>query len=255
MKQRDTRRVLAACIAGTSALIAFACSSFSGSSNEDPLEAGLEAGFCMSSDASFCADFDEEPFSKGWDKTLVSDSGSGAVSRIEGGTSLPYAALMVATPRAPDGGGTYGAFQKNLARPNGTTGIVIDMDVRFDALPGGPNDSVAIAGLVVIPRSQQLNLNVSASAYGLLVFDPMIDGGALRRSTFAPATGKWVHLRLTTSFTGSASSLVVEGEAEPILQSPSMKTSVVGISLTLGALAEAESTFQAAFDNVVVRFF
>ncbi len=216
--------------------------------------------FCESTDAAFCADFEEGPLGADFEAAGFENHGLLELEETEGG--IPSARVLRATAYPSDGGITpapgegYGALlAKDLLR-QGASGIRIELDVRIDALPGGT--FVSFTGLETKLGAAKNNVRVTfQESKGYLIVENRAPFVATNSFEFPlPPKNTWTHVRVDFDLASGKVTLYTNGNAQ-ILKEIGITGDAIGVTANVGIILAppALTTAQVALDNFVLQRF
>lgn len=280
MRERGALRFVIALAAASAAAVAVTvgCSTFE---TDEPLpsEAGPDAAadglapvsdseadaaplrrFCESTDAAFCADFEEGPLKTGFEAAGYENHGLLELEETEGG--IPSARVLRATAYPYDGGVAptpgvgYGALlAKDLLR-QGASGIRIELDVRIDSLP--PGTFVSFTGLETKLGAAKNDVLVTfQESKGYVLVENRAPFVANNSFDFPlPPKNTWMHMRIDFDLTFSTFTLYTNGNAQ-ILKQIGITGDAIGVTANVGIILAppALTTAQVAIDNFVLQRF
>jgi hypothetical protein len=214
--------------------------------------------FCQSSDAAFCADF-ENGLDVGFNKDRVVNHGSLTLETIEGGAGgHALRGISEALEAGLDAADTaHGMLLVKDLTLEGARGIRLELDVRIDAVP--PSVFVVVAGLdanVGSADKNSISIAFEASNGYLLVSrgEPMTSDDRYIFPLPAPRT--WTHLRVDVDLQQGRLALYEDGNAA-FANANGIGSSSIAVTTTIGILTlpAPSSVASVALDNLVVRRF
>ncbi len=212
--------------------------------------------FCTTQDAAFCADFDESAdVMTGFTSLYLTDGGFVAID--DAASSSPPNSLLAGDFVLASNGSSHGCVVANTSITPSSS-LVLDMDVRIDALAsqGTYIEAFAIVFESATQSSVQLNLMAAASAIGEEI-DTLDAGKLYIAHTFsAPITmSTWSHVNMKLVLKAPRTITVTVDATVVVDQAPMDSSFVVGPADLYAGNAYAPGPSDGArvhYDNIVL---
>ena len=275
--------VVASTLALAGSAVVFACSSFGGSA-EPPVEGGLASetsvetsvvdaarpsdagaapGFCTTSDAAFCADFDDGGFAGEW--TAFSDSGASSVT-LDSMLALSAPSSM---HLRIEGAAIAGATQCDYARPHRRFTELVNKkhaNLAFDIWVGPADASVSpvvIASIASIATGTGCQFIVGLGTRDCSTRFEYPDAAAIQAVQTSAVFGKplgrrWtrVELRLSLDPASSTATFLVDGQlCSPPTSIPTVCLAPATFDIFPGlyCVKASDGIVEANLDNIEFR--